>query len=116
MRIDPRSSLAVQLIREAEFGPGRLDPQGPRLRLTPQETVRPLADVAERPVAVGGSRPVEAKPDPRPADTHRCDRRLPAPCPHLIYAAPPADVNVTRVIETTVLPSHLAGALLDVLA
>lgn len=117
MRIDTRSSLTVQLIQEADFGPGRFEPQGPRLRLTSAESVRPaVADESVGPAPMDEFHPVEAKSDARPVDTYRCDGRLAGPCLHVSYAALPAEINVTRVIETTVLPSHLAGALLDVLA
>ncbi|MEM7626374.1 MAG: hypothetical protein AAF333_12330 [Planctomycetota bacterium] len=118
VRIDPRSSLTVQLIQQAEFGPGRFDPQGPRLRLTAHPADRASGEVASRAETNMEPNPVEPKPAPRPADTHRCDARLAQPCPcvgYTVSAASP-DVRVVQVVETTVLPAHLTGALLDVLA
>ena len=113
MRIEPRSSLTVQLIQEAQLGPGRFDPVGPRLRLTTpvRDRFEPLPAASCPDLAR-----VDAKSDPRPADTHRCDDPPLPPQLPLIYAPAVREVHVTRVIETTVLPSHLAGALLDVLA
>lgn len=112
MRVDPRASLTVQLIQEAELGPGRFAPFGPARRTDAPESSAAPACRCESPE---GFSPVHPKPAAGPADVYTCDGRLARPC-LAVSETPPIEVNVTQVIEAPVLPSHLVGSLLDVLA
>ncbi|MEM9419032.1 MAG: hypothetical protein AAGA25_08300 [Planctomycetota bacterium] len=116
MRIDPRSSLSVQLIHEANFGSERFEPFGP-----------PLSRALEGPWPIQGSAgdqveftsSVASKPQPCPADVYTCDARL---GPVLGYrlgqetSVSHVHIEVREVAVPITLPTHVAGSLLDVLA
>lgn len=116
MRFDPRGSLSVQLIQEANFGPERFAPLGPPLT---REDAGPLPFRAADAVLL--SPPVETKPEACPADTPICDGRLgPATAdlltPCIAEPEPVTRTEVREVAVPTTLPVHVVGSLLDVLA
>jgi len=114
VRIDPRTSLSVQLIQQANFGSERFEPFGPPLR---QDASGPLP--FRSPDAVLLSPPIENKPETCPADTPICDARI---GPVAAYrqtqerADPTTRIEVREVTVPTILPTHVVGSLLDVLA
>lgn len=114
MRIDPRASLSVQLIHEANFGSERFEPFGPPLS---REVAGPLPFRSADEVLL--SPPIENKPEPCPADVHVCDARLGPVSAYLLaqnQAEPVTRVEVREVVVPTTLPVHVVGSLLDVLA
>ncbi|MBB6431725.1 hypothetical protein [Algisphaera agarilytica] len=116
MRIDPRSSLSVQLIHEANFGPERFEPFGPPLS---REVEGPWSIHTAAGDQVELSDSVARKPQPCPADVYTCDARL-GPVLGYRLGQEQAEVHVhTEVREVavpTTLPTHVVGSLLDVLA
>ncbi|MEM6855775.1 MAG: hypothetical protein AAF593_15310 [Planctomycetota bacterium] len=115
MRIDPRASLSVQLIQEANFGPERFAPLGPPLSRAETGSLpfRHPADLVQL------SPPVEPKPEPCPADTHICDGRLGPVAAYLAaqsQAEPAPRVEVREVVVHEPQPGRGVGSLIDVVA
>lgn len=116
VRIDPRSSLSVQLIHEANFGSERFDPFGPPLSRDIQGPLRFPGREADEVLLCP---PVAEKPAACPADVHTCDAvRGPVAAYQRVQqmAEPTTRVVVREVAVPTTLPTHVAGSLLDVLA
>lgn len=111
----------VQLIQEANFGSGRFEPYGPALSQTP-----PAAAYAEPTRGMDAlllSPPVENKPEACAGDFYTCDGRSVRPGGvSASWGADRGDAPVRVEVEVreravpTILPSDLAGSLLDVLA
>ncbi|MEM1107481.1 MAG: hypothetical protein AAGH99_02200 [Planctomycetota bacterium] len=125
MRIDPRTSLSVQLIQQANFGSERFEPFGFPLRrdLGAEVVSGPLAfcPAIQNEIAIELNPPITGKPETRPTDVYICDGRLRhidayVNSGQLIEAEPTAEVEVREVVVPTTLPVHVVGSLLDVLA
>lgn len=113
MRVHPRSSLSVQLIQEARFGPGRFEPWGPPLdreHLLPHSLQRG----SDRLCLTAA---VQPKPQACPADLHvRATSRDRPIAVSVDHAAPRQEVVVRERIVGVTLPNHAVGTLLDVMA
>jgi hypothetical protein len=109
----------VQLIQEATLGGGRFEPFGPPPPPEggPREASRPDANPSKFCLASSGAATVHAKPSPCPADTDACEAhrlRLTSDLPETPEVT--REIEVHRVIEVGILPTHVVGSLLDVLA
>ncbi len=113
MTLSVQPSLSVQLIREATLGPERFGPLGPPLRLCGDTLHDPISASPAAPEHLPTCPPVDPAPPCEPAPTHLYQLtpvplEAPTPCPR--------DATPTLIIEQTVLPTHVVGSLLDVLA
>ena len=105
--------MSVQLIRESVFGPGRFEPTGPRLHMADRDQrcacTQPAPSPSECGAADNNSKHpprVETKPSPPPIDLYTASARP------IVVLRPSTAV----VQDVQILPSHLVGSLLDVLA